>query len=132
VSRATTSKIQPGISCFDRTFVHDAENWRQQLHSYFCKFDSNIIRNGIQKIIEIRCFVEKKHSLSSEMFLASNRQTTGEKIAKYNQNWKSELFDQAKKWGPCHFLINNLEWADILVFIVTFYGLSNETIKYHI
>ena len=54
------SKIQPGTSYFDITFVHDTEIWWPKLHTYFFKFNFFPIKNGIQKIIEIGDFVEKK------------------------------------------------------------------------
>jgi len=54
------SKIQPGISYFDITFAHDTEIWWPKLHTYFFKFDFFLIKNGIQQIIEIGDFVEKK------------------------------------------------------------------------
>ncbi len=65
----------------------------------FFKFDSFLLKNGFQKIFEMGHFLEKKNSLSFETFRATNRQTIKEKIAKYDQNWKSPfLGPELKIW----------------------------------
>jgi hypothetical protein len=57
------SKIQAEVSYFDNTFMNHTKNWWPQLHPYFFKIWSFHIKSGIQRIIEIVYFVEKKISI---------------------------------------------------------------------
>ena len=52
----------------------------------FLKFESFVLENGFQKILEIGHFVEKKILYRLRCFAPQIRQTMKEKIAKYNQN----------------------------------------------
>ena len=52
----------------------------------FFKFESFVLENGFQKILEIGHFVEKKILYHLRCFAPQIRQTIKEKIAKYNQN----------------------------------------------
>ena len=52
----------------------------------FFKFESFVLENGFQKILEIGHFVEKKILYRLRCFAPQIRQTMKEKIAKYNQN----------------------------------------------
>ena len=52
----------------------------------FFKFESFVLENGFQKILEIGHFVEKTILYRLRCFTPQIRQTMKEKIAKYNQN----------------------------------------------
>jgi hypothetical protein len=125
-------KIRAVISYFDNTFVGHTKIWWPKLHPHFFKFDFFLIKDDLRKLLKSRPFCREKHSLSFELFRASNHQTMNEKIATYDQNWKKRFLGNLKKCHPCYLLIDQSEGVHIWVFIVTFYDLSNDRTKFKI
>ena len=77
------------------------------------KFESFVSENGFQKILEIGHFVEKKNSLSFEMFRTTNPTNYERENRKIRPKLKKSIFrtcvGNLKKYGQFHFLKDQSE-----------------------